>query len=142
MGGLRGACAALDSTGTEVTKMAVVTAGSEVYEISRESGAAILLQVKDKSDCQHFNRSFIELPVAISVSCSVLFCGESREFHREGDRVPACSRDGVPETFSVWRKAKGMLRPVQAIAIVCPRHGTELPSAPVGPSSSPDIDVL
>ncbi|CAM9099953.1 unnamed protein product [Discosporangium mesarthrocarpum] len=42
--GVRMVCAQLDLTGTEVIKIAVATAGSEVYEISRESGGAILMQ--------------------------------------------------------------------------------------------------
>ena len=43
--GVRSVCASLDVTGSCVIKIAAVTAGSEVYEISRESGAAMLLQV-------------------------------------------------------------------------------------------------
>lgn len=43
--GVRSICASLDLTGSEVIKIAAVTAGSEVYEISRESGAAMLLHV-------------------------------------------------------------------------------------------------
>lgn len=45
--GVRAASAALDVTGSEVVTIAAVTAGSEIYEISRESGGAILLQVTD-----------------------------------------------------------------------------------------------
>ncbi|CAB1096047.1 unnamed protein product [Ectocarpus sp. CCAP 1310/34] len=42
--GVRSVCASLDVTGSEVIKIAAVTAGSEVYEISRESGSMMLLQ--------------------------------------------------------------------------------------------------
>ncbi len=33
-------------TGSDVVKIAAVTAGSEIYEISRESGSMTLLQVR------------------------------------------------------------------------------------------------
>lgn len=42
---MRAVCAALDLADSDVIKIAAVTAGSELYEISRASGAAILLQV-------------------------------------------------------------------------------------------------
>ncbi|CAM9122646.1 unnamed protein product [Ascophyllum nodosum] len=41
--GVRSVCPSLDVSGSEVIKIAAVTAGSEVYEISRESGATLLL---------------------------------------------------------------------------------------------------
>lgn len=47
MRSVRSVCASLDVSGSVVIKFAVVTAGSEVYEISRESGAALLLNVSD-----------------------------------------------------------------------------------------------
>lgn len=47
MRSVRSVCASLDVSGSEVIKIAVVTAGSEVYEISRESGAALLLNVSE-----------------------------------------------------------------------------------------------
>ncbi|CAM9178110.1 unnamed protein product, partial [Ectocarpus sp. 13 AM-2016] len=42
--GVRSVCASLDVTGSEVIKIAAATAGSEVYEISRESGSMMLMQ--------------------------------------------------------------------------------------------------
>ncbi|CAN0063286.1 unnamed protein product [Pylaiella littoralis] len=42
--GVRSISASLDNTGTKVIKIAAVTAGSEVYEISRESGSMTLMQ--------------------------------------------------------------------------------------------------
>ena len=47
--GVRSICALLDMTGSEVIKVAAVTAGSEVYEISKESGSMTLLQVWPRS---------------------------------------------------------------------------------------------
>ena len=75
--GVRSVCSSLDMTGSSVIKIAAVTSGSEVYEISRESGAAMLLQVRlDFTESE----TILELKIFRTfISLSSIFCLRARD---------------------------------------------------------------